>query len=245
MEDKEFLPEEIESSKSKFNITRLFSVKGLIILFFIFLFVNVIYIDILLVQGSNKQTIVQKFTNIVNQNPSAESKTATVPDICPQSCTNQINQALASNKPAVLAPTPTPLPKSNSSSSQTVGVSQTKSYYVPFGSGSGSSVDWQDVPGLQASIDSNSYGNIKSVVFEASLHIPTGNETASVRLYNATDGHPVWNSEINFNGNVNSVLLVSSGVSLDNGNKLYKVQLKTQLQFTAILDQSRLHITTQ
>lgn len=240
MEDEKFLPEEIESSERKFNITRFFSVRSLAILFFVFLFLNVIYIDVLLVQGSNKQTIVQKFTNIINQIPSAESKATVSPDTCPQSCLAEIRQAAVSNKPNAVTPTlsPTALPLQNTNSSQT------KEYYVPFGSGSGSSADWQDVSGLQASIDSNSYGSIKSVVFEASLHIPTGNETVNVRLYNSTDSHPVWNSQVDFNGNTNSILLISPNISLDSGNKLYKVQMKTQLQFQAILDQSRLHITT-
>ena len=98
--------------------------------------------------------------------------------------------------------------------------------------------------GLQASIDSNGYNSIKSVVFEVSLHVPTGNETASVRLYNSTDNHPVWNSELTFNGNSSSVFMSSSPISLDSGNKLYKVQIKTQLQYPAIVDQSRVHITT-
>lgn len=239
MEDEKFLPEEIEQSEKKFNITRFFSVRSLVILFFVFLFLNVIYIDILLVQGS-KPTIVQKFTNIINPTPSAENKTTVSPDVCPQSCLSEIRQAAVSNKPNAATPTlsPTALPLQNTNSSQT------KEYYIPFGSGSGSSSDWQDVPGLQASIDSNSYGSIKSVVFEASLHIPTGNETASVRLYNSTDSHPVWNSQVDFTGSAQSVLKTSQLISLDPGNKLYKVQIKTQLQFTAILDQSRLHITT-
>ncbi len=245
MEDERFLPEEIESSKSRFDFRNAFTVKRMAIAFFIFLFINVIYIDLLLIQGSGRQTIVQRFTNIISQTPSAENKAIVSPDICPQSCINQIDQALVSNKPAVLTPTPTPAVSNNLPSLQNTNSSQTKEYYVPFGSGSGSSSDWTDVPGLQASIDSNSYGTIKNVVFEASLHIPTGNQTASVRLYNATDNHPVWNSEVDFNGNTVSTLKTSQLVNLDIGNKLYKVQMKTQLQFQAILDQSRLHITTK
>ena len=242
MEDERFLPEEIESSKSRFDFRNAFTVKRMAIAFLIFLFINVIYIDLLLIQGSGRQTIIQKFESITNQT-SVQPSTPS-PNVCPQSCINQIDQALVSNKPAVLTPTPTPAPVNNSSSKIT-GSSQAKEYYVPFGSGSGSSNDWTDVPGLQANVDSNSYGTIKNVVFEASLHIPTGNQTVSVRLYNATDNHPVWNSEVTFNGNTSSVLLISPTVSLDNGNKLYKVQMKTQLQFQAILDQSRLHITTK
>jgi len=244
MDEDNKLIEEMDSSGKKDAFKKLISVKNLAKAFFFLLFLNLIYLDILLIQGvGSKQTIIQRFESITNQLPAQPSTPN--PNICPQSCISQINQALASNKPAVQIPTPTPVVSNNSSSLQNANSSQAKAYYVPFGSGKGSSADWQDVPGLQASIDSNSYGSIKSVVFEASLHIPTGNQTASVRLYNFTDSHPVWNSEVTFNGNTNSVLLVSQNVSLDSGNKLYKVQMKTQLQFEAILDQSRLHITTR
>jgi len=242
MDEDNQLIEKMDSSNKKDVFKKLISAKNLAKIFFFLLFLNLIYLDILLIQGvGDKQTIIQRFENITNQ---VVDKTVATPNpnICPQSCVSQINQALGSNKPVVLSPTATPVPSKNPTS-QTV-VSQAKEYYVPFGSGSGSSVDWQDVPGLSASVDSNSYGSIKNVAFEASLHIPTGNETASVRLYNATDNHPVWNSEVDFNGNTNSLLLISPSISLDSGNKLYKVQIKTQLQFQAILDQSRLHIIT-
>ena len=243
MDEENTLIEEMDTPSKRDIFKKLISVKNLVKIFFSLLLLNLIYLDILLIQGvGSKQTIIQRFENITNQ--VADKSVATPnPNICPQSCVSQINQALIS-KPTVLVPTPMPTVSGNASPSQSSNSSQTKTYYVPFGSGSGASTDWQDMPGLQASIDSSSYGSIKSIVFEASLHIPTGNEIASVRLYNSTDGHPVWNSQVDFNGNVNSVLLVSPGINLDSGNKLYKVQIKTQLQFTAVLDQSRLHITT-
>lgn len=244
MDEDNQLIEERDSSGKKDALKKLISVKNLAKIFFFLLVLNLIYLDILLIQGvGSKQTIVQRFENITNQVVSPEKTQQQNTAICPQSCISQINQVLASTKPVVLSPTATPAPVISQPSLQN-SASQAKEYYVPFGSGSGSSADWQDVPGLSASVNSNSYGSIKNITFEASLHIPTGNETASVRLYNATDGHPVWNSELNFNGNTNSVLLVSPSVSLDSGNKTYKVQLKTQLQYSAVLDQSRLHITT-
>ena len=194
-------------------------------------------------QGLNNQTIVQRFENITNQTPPQISATPD-PNVCSQGCISQINNAISANKTQVITstPKPTPAPVQQGNSVQ---ASQVKEYYVPFGSGSGSSSDWQNVPGLQASVDSSAYTGIKSVVFEASLHIPTGNETASVRLYDVTQNHPVWNSEIDFNGNTNSVFLASPSISLDAGNNVYAVQLKTQLQYNAVLDQSRIHITTQ
>lgn len=218
-------------------------IKGLLIFFLVFIFLNIIYIDILLVQGLKNQTIVQKFESITNQTPTQISATPD-PNVCSQGCISQINNAINSNKTQVITQTPKPT-SAPVQSGVTTQTSSVKEYYVPFGSGSGNSSDWQNVPGLQASIDSSAYGSIKSVVFEASLHIPTGNETASVRLYNVTGNHPVWNSEIDFNGNTNSVFLASPNINLDSGNNVYAVQLKTQLQYNAVLDQSRIHITTQ
>lgn len=230
--------EDLTNEKQHGKIRGLFSAKNILALFIILIFLNLVYLDILVFKGFGSKTIER----VISQSPETFSDNQT----CGKDCVDKINEVvnLYLKPTASLSPTLTPAPtkaQSSSSSNQSVA----KEYYVPFGSGSGSSSDWQDVAGLQAYVDSASYPNIKSVVFEASLHIPTGNQTAGVRLYNATDGHPVWNSEINFNGNTSSVFLNSQAVSLDTGNKLYKVQMKTQLKYPAILDQSRLHITTK
>src|SRR4030067_1857406 len=82
-----------------------------------------------------------------------------------------------------------------------------KEYFIAFGSGSGSSGDWEDVSGLEAVIDFGNYQNIKEIKFETSVSVPTGNESVSVRLYNKTDKHPVWNSELNTPGGTNATYL--------------------------------------
>ena len=134
-------------------------------------------------------------------------------------------------------------PASSAAKTTVDAVSQTKEFFVPFGSGSNATSDWEDVPGLKAYIDSTKYSSIKTVVLEASVRIPTGNEKAYVRLFNETDKHPVWFSDVSLEGGT-AQLLVSSPITLDSGNKLYKVQMKTSLKFNAILDQARIHITT-
>lgn len=117
-----------------------------------------------------------------------------------------------------------------------------KEYFIPFGAGSSNAGDWTDVPGLTAQIDFGSYPNIKEVHFEASIAIPTANETASVRLFNVTDKHPVWYSEITL---MNGQFISSNPIVYDTGLKTYQVQMKTSLQYTANLIQSRLHIILQ
>ena len=231
--------EDSESLENKKRVRNLFSAKNILFIILFLIFLNLAYLDILVFKDFGSKTIER----IVSKDKESSSDSNT----CGEDCVEKINEVvnLYLNPTSSLSPPLTPAPTKAQSSSVNSQPQAAREYYVPFGSGSGSSSDWQDVAGLQAYVDSANYPNIKSVVFEASLHIPTGNQTASVRLYNATDGHPVWNSEVTFNGNTSSILVNSQAVLLDTGNKLYKVQMKTQLQYTAILDQSRLHITTK
>lgn len=235
MESDEIIKQSPNENKSDF-IKKMFSRQNLVFLILFVILINLLYLDLIIAKGTNIKTI-EKIISAPVSNQSTDNTT------CLNECKVLINEEIGKlNKatPAITSyPTPTKAPTSTQTASST-----TKEYYVPFGSGSGNSLDWKDLAGLQASIDSNGYSSIKSVVFEVSLHIPTGNETASVRLYNSTDNHPVWNSEVSFNGNSSSVFMSSNPISLDSGNKLYKVQIKTQLQYPAVIDQSRVHITT-
>lgn len=201
------------------------------VIFFMFLILlNLIYIDFLTFKSSKSDMVPAK--------PLIQNVEQKVNDICPQSCITQISEATSSYKPSVQL-SPVVL------KDKTIAAKGVKEFFISFGSGSNSSSDWQDVEALQAYIDSVNYENLKSVVFEASVHVPTGNQTASVRLFNATDKHPVWFSEVLFNGGGSPQFLISKPITLDEGNKLYKVQMKTELQFQAILDQARIHIITK
>jgi len=122
-----------------------------------------------------------------------------------------------------------------------VSTTNNKEFYVPLGTGTITSTDWTDVKGAAAYVDTRLYGKFKKVTFEASVSVPSG--TASVRLFNATDKHPVWYSEMTL-ANAGPELLTSSGTTLDGGNKLYQVQMKSQLGATTNLLQSRVHIIT-
>lgn len=114
-----------------------------------------------------------------------------------------------------------------------------KEYFIAMGGGSSTAADWTDVPGLTANIDFGSYPSIKEIHFDASVGIPTANQNASVRLFNVTDMHPVWYSEITL---VNGQFVSSNPIIYDKGVKTYQVQMKTSLQFLANLIQSRIHI---
>ena len=81
------------------------------------------------------------------------------------------------------------------------------------------------------------------MIFEVTVAVPTGNEKIWVRLTNSTDGRQVWGCDVSMEGS-GPTALISQPVTLDSGNKLYKVQMKTQLQYPANIQQARVHITT-
>lgn len=141
-------------------------------------------------------------------------------DACPSACIAKINQMAG----------------------KTVS-STAKEYYVPLGSGSNTTNDWTDVAGASAYIDTASYGRIKIATFEATVTVPAGSQKVWVRLFNATDKHPVWFSEMTTD-NASPTLLTSEAITLDSGNKLYQVQMKTQLKAPTNLVQSRVRIIT-
>ncbi|OGG11843.1 hypothetical protein A2Z00_01540 [Candidatus Gottesmanbacteria bacterium RBG_13_45_10] len=174
-----------------------------------------------------------------NQQLSSAQTATTGLQLCPQSCLAAIAQATASSqiKPLTGTPSSAPVPSPQQA------VARVKEFFIPLGSGSSTSDEWADIPGLQASIETRNYPSIKTVTFEASIRIPTGNEIAYVRLYNKTDGHPVWFSDVSLEGGTGA-LVTSQAITLDSGNKLYQVQMKTTLKYEAFVDQTRLHITT-
>lgn len=169
---------------------------------------------------------------------SQTSQSQDINQTCSSSCLSEIYEATTSLKLSLeTAPTKSPTKSSDSTS-------KAQEFFIPFGSGSSSAGDWEDVAGLKASIDTTKYPPIKTTVFEASVQIPTGNGTAYVRLYNETDKHPVWFSEVSLDGGTPQ-LLISKPITLDNGEKVYKVQMKTSLKVQTSLNQARVHITTK
>jgi len=227
------------------GIKSLLSLKTLISVIAILIIFNLVYLDISEFRKANSE-VQKEETSIV---PSAitpySAPSSSSSQTCPNSCLAQIYQATTSSKVTSPTITPTEIPTPTSvppASSQTSSVSSVKEFFIPFGSGTNSSGDWEDVGGLKVSIDTANYSSIKSAVFEASVRIPTGNQTAYVRLFNETDKHPVWLSDVSLEGGTPQLLL-SKPITLDSGNKIYKVQMKTSLKYQAVLDQARIRIT--
>lgn len=226
----------------------LFSLKNIFIILFIVAIFNLIILDILIFHNNfSPTTIKDSLEKSLKEDSSNKEKTENdsntkssqnFSEDCPNSCIAKINEAIKT-LPVIPSSGISQLPQPSDQEAK----STVKEFFVPFGAGSSSSFDWADVVGLQAYIDSTQYSRIKKVTFEASAHIPTGNQTASVRLYNVSDKHPVWFSEVSLEGGTPQ-LLISNSITLDSGNKLYQVQMKTSLKYETILDQARLHILT-
>ncbi|MBI4990680.1 hypothetical protein HZB96_01135 [Candidatus Gottesmanbacteria bacterium] len=118
---------------------------------------------------------------------------------------------------------------------------QSRETYIPLGSGSTSKSNWDDLTATETVIDPGNYGNIKEAYFIASLRNPTQNGQAEAQLYNVTDKHPVWGSQVTMNG-PSSQTITSGKITLDNGTKLYRVQLKSTLSYQAFLDNAKIRI---
>lgn len=237
-----------------FKPHRLLYLKVIIAVFFVLVIFNLVILDIWLLRtkdsvigGKNLKIFDSQSVSLEQQSDvSSRATFSSSSASCPNSCLLQINQATASMKLNQLtynADNKSVMPTNQPAPTLTQSALSVKEFFVPFGSGSSSADDWADVYGLQAYIDGSQYGQIKKATFEASVHIPTGNETAYVRLFNVTDKHPVWFSEVSIEGGTPK-LLVSKSITLDSGNKLYQIQMKTSLKYPAILDQARVHITT-
>lgn len=127
---------------------------------------------------------------------------------------------------------------------QQVNTTLVKEYFIPLGTGTNQSNDWENIAGTETSTDFGQYTNIKEIRFEASVSVPTSSQLVWVRLWNKTDKHPVWYSEVATKGET-SAYLVSQPIIYDIGQKTYQVQIKTQLKGLTNLTQSRIHITLQ
>lgn len=116
-----------------------------------------------------------------------------------------------------------------------------KEIYIPLGNGSTKSLDWTGISGAEVVLDTANFPKIKSMIFEAFLQIPTGNGKAYAKLYNITDQHDVWLSEVAVEGG-GVQRAESKNINFDAGRKVYRVMMKTTMGYEAILESARLKI---
>lgn len=153
---------------------------------------------------------------------------------CPLSCLTLIQQATESSRTGSSFQ-----PTTYNSQPTTI-----REFYIPLGSGSTTKSDWDDITATETLIDPANYGRIKEAYFIASLRNPTQNGMVEAQLYNVTDKHIVWDSHVQMNGPV-SQTITSNKITLDGGAKLYRVQLRSTLQFAALLENAKVRIVTE
>jgi hypothetical protein len=202
-------------------------------------FINLCIINYLLFKQVN--TPQQPSTQTPSPTPIQSPHPTTTLIPCDESCVkNIVKEATAA---ITLTPLKTPPPQKQIPT-RTVQITtppQPREIYISLGSGQNAAGDWSDIPNTEKTISPSQYGNIKSIVFEATLSVPKSQGIAYVRLYNATDSQPISGSDLTAT-TATPTLLTSQHLTLE-GTKLYKVQLKQSLQNDAVLTQSRIKIT--
>ena len=198
---------------------------------------NIGFLDYLYVSGRAEKQKVQQEAPVP-----LPITTETQGSVCSPLCITAIENATTSSVATTTISTPPSKPTSSKTPAVTTGLP--KDYFIPLGTGFTQDNNWVNVGGTDITIDPASYGKIKQVVFQASMHIPVANGTIYARLYNVTDNHPVWYSDVSTSEG-SSTMVSSANITLDPGSKLYRVQIKTSLQYPSYLDFSRIKITIQ
>lgn len=199
---------------------------------FILLLINALVLDVKLLERK-KETPLKPLTDI---STSPKDSTQIANGTCPPAC-KELFTSLAPKPTTVSLATPSATPTLQTVTARDI----YREIYIPLGSSSTKATNWTDAAGTEAYIDTNNFSAVKSAIFEASLRIPTANGKVYARLYNVTDQHPVWFSDVSTISST-GVLLNSNSITLDQGNKLYRVQLKTDLGYDTYLDFARIKI---
>lgn len=155
---------------------------------------------------------------------------------CPASCVTLIENV----QPKLNEDSPVGLSPPKSVQTQT---SVTREYYVPLGSGSTQSTNWDDLTSTDTLIDPALYPTMKEAYFIVALSNPTQNGQIEAQLYNVTDKHVVWNSHVSMNG-PSAQTITAGPIALVAGPKLYRVQLKSGLSYPSSVTSAKIRIVS-
>lgn len=208
----------------------------IVLFFLVIIFANLLVLNLKIFWPQSKTAVApvsnEEMTSQIGKQEGKEMITKSkilADDVCPVPCLEAINQATAS-----IAPAPT--------LSQTmIQPLSVKEFYIPLGSGSTKSQNWVELAGIESVVDMNNYQNVKTIIFEASMRIPTANGKVYAKLFNVTEKHDVWYSEVEAEGS-SGYRAESANLNLPPGRKLYRVMMKTTMGYESILDSARIKI---
>lgn len=175
----------------------------------------------------------QRFSPLVQD--TSEKITA----VCPASCIDVIKEATS-------AITASPFPaQSPVVTAQQIARQEPREYYVPLaGGGSTTKRDWVDIGAAETYLDTSRYPSAITVTWDASLKILSGNGHAFARLINVTDNQILQETEISGSSET-GIRVESKSFKLISGNKLYRVQLKTNTGYEATITSGRIKIVVE
>ncbi len=203
------------------------NIQIVVVFILFFIAVNMLFLDIVVFSNTRPKESISVVTNT----PLVVSETTSCPTACQTMMSGYIDAHLASESSTIVVP------------QQNIIKSQSKEFYIPLGVGTTRSNQYEELFGAEATIDSRNYGSIKQVTFEVFLRNPTGNGRVWAKLFNVTDKHDVWYSEVFMEGS--SVTRKEAVINVEPGNKLYRVMLKSSLGYDAYVDAARIKIVTQ
>lgn len=211
----------LESIQAKFNWGKL-----LLFLIMVFLLANILVLDVNVFK--KEEGTVAPVVEEAQPEATPLSSLLVEADTCPAVCLEAI--AEATGESAQVAPTPA-----------TAVSSGVKEIYIPLGSGSTQSITYVELSGIESVIDMGNYPKVKEIIFEATMRIPTANGRVYAKLFNVTDKHDAWYSEVYAEGS-SGYRAESGNVVLAPGRKLYRVMMKSTMGYEAILDSARIKI---
>lgn len=160
--------------------------------------------------------------------------------VCPVSCIDAIKEATSAITLASPFPAQSPVV-----TAQQIARQEPREYYIPLaGGGSTTKRDWVDISAAETYVDTSKYPNTITVTWDASLKILSGNGHAYARLITVTDNQILPETEIS-GSSESGIRVESKPFKLISGNKLYRVQLKTNTGYEATITSGRIKIVVE
>ncbi len=196
--------------------------KTVVIILAVFALANLLILDVLIFRTDENDDSEQALASVSESESEQQTQ-----DSCGEDCQDYIDEQISQLKTDVIP--------------QNIQSNSVEEVYIPLGTATTQFANYQSVPGLEAQIDLTKYPNIATATFEASVTNPNASQQVWLQLFDATNNHPVWYSQVTYQGGGSSTL-ISSPITLSTGNVTYQVQAQTQLQAPTQITNARVHL---